>query len=215
MERPLSIRRKPETRWSTKLMRGRTILCVIGTATMCVLGATPASGQEQKPLMAEDVFKNVQVLKGIPVDEFMSTMGIFSAALGVSCENCHAANDSKWENYAGDNTEKKKTARRMVAMMSTINKSFFGGRQVVTCFSCHRGGDHPKTTPDLGAVYGATPEGGLDDLVEQAPGAPSADQFMNKYVQAVGGERLGAITSFMARGTSSGYGPESGKRPIE
>src|SRR2546426_725200 len=35
----------------------------------------------QRPQTAEDVFKNVQVLKGIPVDEFMSTMGIFSAAL--------------------------------------------------------------------------------------------------------------------------------------
>jgi hypothetical protein len=27
--------------------------------------------------MAEDVFKNVQVLKGIPVNQFMETMGFF------------------------------------------------------------------------------------------------------------------------------------------
>jgi hypothetical protein len=213
MERALSIRWK----WGTYGFPRRTILCAVGTAAVILLAAAPLlSGQEQKPLLAEDVFKNVQVLKGIPVDEFMATMGIFSAALGISCENCHAANDSKWENYAGDNTEKKKTARRMVAMMSTINKSFFGGRQVVTCFSCHRGGDHPKTTPDLGAIYGAPPEDELDDFVEQAPGAPSADQVLDKYVQALGGaDRLGAITSFVAKGTSSGYGPESGKRPIE
>jgi len=143
-------------------------------------------------------------------------MGIFSAALGISCENCHAANDSKWENYAGDNTEKKKTARRMVAMMATINKSFFGGRQVVTCFSCHRGGDHPKTTPDLSALYGGAPEDELDDIVTQAAGAPTADQVLDKYIQALGGaERLSNITSFAAKGTSSGYGPESGKRGIE
>ena len=183
------------------------------------LGAVFAGGQtlpEQKPLLAEDVFKNVQVLKGIPVDEFMGTMGIFSAALGVSCENCHAANDSKWENYAGDNTEMKKTARRMVAMMNTINKSFFGGRQVVTCFACHRGGDHPRTTPDLGAIYGAPPEDELDDAVEQAPGGASANEILDKYIQALGGaQRLAGITSFSARGTSSGYGPESGKRAIE
>src|SRR4051812_17248140 len=36
-----------------------------------------------KPLMSEQVFKNIQVLKGIPVDEFMGTMGLFSAALNV------------------------------------------------------------------------------------------------------------------------------------
>src|SRR5579863_7386209 len=53
---------------------------------------------------SEQVFKNIQVLKGIPVDEFMGTMGVFTAALGISCENCHAANDSSWENYAADNT---------------------------------------------------------------------------------------------------------------
>jgi len=204
----LSIRWKWET---PEFSRRTTFWAVILLAT-----APLANGQEQKTLLAEDVFKNVQVLKGIPVDEFMGTMGIFSAALGISCENCHAANDTKWENYAGDNTEKKKTARRMVAMMSTINKSFFGGRQVVTCFSCHRGGDHPKTTPDLGAIYGAPPEDELDDFVEQAPDASTADLVLDKYVQAVGGaERLASITNFVAKGTSSGYGPESGKRPIE
>src|SRR5215467_9472101 len=113
----------------------------------CLLGAAAAFGQAPEPRapLAEEVFKNVQALKGIPVDEFMATMGVFSAALGMSCENCHAANDSKWENYAEDNTPKKRTARAMVGMMATINKTFFGGRQVVTCYSCHRAGDRPKT----------------------------------------------------------------------
>jgi len=186
---------------------------------VCLLGCALAYGQaapEPKPPMAEEVFKNVQVLKGIPVDEFMGTMGIFSAALGMSCENCHAANDSKWENYAGDNTARKRTARAMVGMMAAINKTYFGGRQVVTCFACHRGGDHPKTTPELDVIYGANTSDELDDAVEQAPGAPSADEILNKYIQAIGGaERLARITSFVAKGTSSGYGPESAKRPIE
>src|SRR5690242_20745193 len=105
-------------------------------AVTCVLIAALASGQaksEQKPQMAEEVFKNVQVQKGIPVGEFRSTMGFFSAALGMSCEDCHAANDSKWENYALDTSEKKRTARRMIAMMNVINKGYFAGRQVVTC----------------------------------------------------------------------------------
>src|SRR5207302_10840761 len=114
---------------------------VITAAILCV-GADLAHAQTvapPKPQMSEDVFKNVQVLKGIPVDEFMNTMGIFSVALGMSCEDCHAANDAKWENYALDTSVRKQTARKMVGMMSAINKGYFGGRQVVTCYSCHRG----------------------------------------------------------------------------
>jgi outer membrane lipoprotein-sorting protein len=155
------------------------------------------------------------VLKGIPVNEFMGTMGVFSAALGMSCEDCHAANDSKWENYALDTSERKKTARRMVAMMIGINKAYFGGKQVVTCYSCHRGGDHPKATVSLAALYGATGDDD-EDVVQQVPDAPSASQIFDKYVQALGGpDRLAKLSSFTAKGASSGYGPESEKRPLE
>jgi hypothetical protein len=45
-------------------------------------GARQAGGQprqETRPLRSEEVFENVQVLTGIPVDEFMGTMGVFSA----------------------------------------------------------------------------------------------------------------------------------------
>ena len=39
--------------------------------------------------MAEDVFKNVQVLRGISVAEFMGTMGFISASLSLNCLDCH------------------------------------------------------------------------------------------------------------------------------
>jgi hypothetical protein len=39
----------------------------------CLFIATVANGQD-KPVMAEQAFKNVRVLKGIPVDQFMATM---------------------------------------------------------------------------------------------------------------------------------------------
>ena len=49
--------------------------------------------------MAETVFKNIQVLKGVPVDELMDTMGVFAAgtaaaptsveAKRVTCYTCH------------------------------------------------------------------------------------------------------------------------------
>src|SRR5690348_8986886 len=120
--------------------RGRGILF----ALWLFFGAVPLPAQ--KPQTAEDVFKNVQVLKGIPVDEFMSTMGVFSAALGMSCEDCHAANDAKWENYALDTSPRKKIARRMIQMVTSINKENFGGRQMITCWTCHRGSGTPKVT---------------------------------------------------------------------
>ena len=194
------------------------ISCAGGTLALWLLGSALAYGQAPaaKPLLAEQVFKNVQVLKGIPVDEFMDTMGIFSAALGISCENCHSLSDKSWADYALDTTEKKRTARRMVVIMQAINKNYFGGRQVVTCFSCHRGGDHPKTTPDLGAIYGNPPEDELDDAVEADKDQPTADQILDKYIQAIGGaQKLAGITSIVARGTTSGYGPESGQRGLE
>ncbi len=199
-------------RSSTLAIRGASV-AIVGLLGSIYLGAqAPAA----KPQMAEEVFKNVQVLKGIPVDEFMGTMGIFSAALGISCENCHSLSDKSWADYALDTTQKKKTARRMVVLMQGINKQYFGGRQVVTCFSCHRGGDHPKTTPDLGAIYGAPPEEELDDAVEAAKGQPSVDEILNKYMNAIGGaQKVGAITSIVAKGTSSGYGPESGQRSFD
>jgi photosynthetic reaction center cytochrome c subunit len=198
----------------------RTFVGVTVTASVCLLWVALASGQgaapTQKPLMSEAVFKNVQVLKGISVGEFMGTMGVFSAALGMSCEDCHAADDSSWENYAIDTSPKKQTARRMVQMMAGINKAYFGGRQAVTCFSCHRGADRPKVTPNLLTLYSVPPLDDPSDAIEQARDAPPADQILDKYIQAVGGAKnLAALTSFVATGTSVGYGPESDQRPVE
>src|SRR5687767_9458502 len=83
-----------------------------------VIFASAISGRvlaQDRPQMAENVFRNIQVLKGIPVDDFMDTMGIMSAALGFDCSDCHenAGTDSvKWE----ADTPRKRTARRMTLM---------------------------------------------------------------------------------------------------
>src|SRR5262245_18510320 len=185
-----------------------------GALWLCVFVASCLSTFAQRPPMSEEVFKNVQVLKGIPVDEFMNTMGVFSAALGMSCEDCHASNDARWENYALDTSPKKRMARRMVQMVTAINKDNFGGRQMVTCWSCHRGIDHPKVTPDLATLYNRPDE--PDDTVAPAPNAPSADEILDKYIRALGGgQRVARLTSFVAKGTSVGYGPEGTPRPVE
>ena len=137
-----------------------TILGVTATTVVWLLSALVAGqgGAAQKPPMAEEVFKNVRVLKGIPVDEFMGTMGIFSAALGMSCEDCHEASDAKWENYALDTSPRKTTARRMIQMMAAINQGQLRADVRSTCYSCHRGADKPRTTPSLAAIYSALPK---------------------------------------------------------
>ena len=58
------------------------------TFVACVLLLGIANAQE-KPAMAEQAFKNVRVLKGIPVDQFMDTMGFFAASLSLNCTECH------------------------------------------------------------------------------------------------------------------------------
>jgi hypothetical protein len=190
---------------------------VISMTTVWLAGVLVAGGQAppDKQPPAEEVFKNIRVLRGLPVDEFMGTMGVFSAALGMSCEDCHSASDTTWENYALDTSPRKVTARRMVQMMTSINQASFGGRQVVTCYTCHRGSGKPKVTPSLTALYGASTLEDQEDVVRPARTGPTADQILDKYIQALGGaQRLAGVTSVVAKGTSAGYGPE-GTRPID
>src|SRR6516164_914071 len=108
------------------------------------------------PQMSEVAFKNIQVLKGIPVDEFMGTMGLFSAALSVCCGDCHTGagtSNPKWE----ADPPRKIVARKMVEMVNKINKENFNGRQAVTCWTCHRGGQSPAVTPPLDSIYNDAP----------------------------------------------------------
>ena len=177
--------------------------------------ASGQAGSGEKPPMAEKVFKNVTVLKGIPVDQFMGTMGFFSASLGMTCTDCHVGESGgNWEKYA-DDTELKQTTRKMLVMVSALNRTYFGGKREVTCYSCHRGGDRPKVTPSLVELYSAPPPAEPPDAIEQAAQPRPADPILDKYIQAVGGaQRLAALTSFSAKGTYVGFG-ETDKTPLE
>ena len=171
---------------------------------------TPAA----KPQLAEEAFHNIQVLRGIPVDDFMGTMGVMSAALGFDCSECHTGAGTDRVDWAAD-TQRKVIARRMVTMVAAINKDNFTGRQMVTCWSCHRGRDKPAVTPSMDIVYG-TPSLEADDVFRQAPGQPTAEQILDKYIQAVGGaQRLAGLTSYIAHGTSVGFGGFGGGGQVQ
>src|SRR6516165_6138613 len=161
---------------------GRAALAATGIAVVALISAGLAVAQPaapDKPLLAEQVFKNIQVLKGIPVDDFMETMGIMTAALQFDCSDCHANAGTDRVDWAAD-TPRKRTARRMVSMVATINKDNFNGRQMVTCWSCHRNRDRPLTTPTMEAIYGM-PDYIPDDVITQGAGMPPAAAILDKF----------------------------------
>ncbi len=151
------------------------------------------------PKKAEEQFKNIQALKGIPADQLIPAMQFVTASLGVECQFCHVEGA-----FDKDDKKTKQAARKMMEMMFAINKDNFDGHREVTCYSCHRGSIHPVGTPLVmtdakpGAEEAKNSEGGE---VKEASG-PGADQLIGKYLHAVGGAAaLDKITSRVMTGT--------------
>lgn len=193
-----------------KANRTQKFLLFLAAAMMMLVSIPAANAQTPapaKPLLSDQAFKNVQVLKGIPVDEFMATMGFFSSSLAENCLYCHVLESAgDWSKFAEDN-DHKKMARRMILMVNTINKNYFNGRRELTCYSCHRAGQKPKVTPSLVDLYGPVPPDDTpDELRKAAPRGPTPEQVLDKYIAAIGGaQKLSALTSFSAKGIYQGF----------
>jgi outer membrane lipoprotein-sorting protein len=186
----------------------------------------PAQGAQAAPgpKMAEEVYKNIQVLKGVPADQVLPAMQFISASLGVECEHCHVERE-----FQKDDKQPKQIARKMMQMMFAINKENFRGRREVTCYSCHHGSKDPLGIPlvadeDFRPARGEEREGGplhggasggrpaspgevSPQAGPNAPALPAADQFLDKYLHAVGGaDALRKITSRIEKGTLTAFG---------
>src|SRR5579871_1381451 len=135
-----------------KRMKSRTLIVALLAA--CSLQA------QHDALAAPQAPKNLMFLKDVPADQIAPTMQFMSISLGVECTFCHVA--GKME---ADDKPAKKTAREMITMTNEINKTHFGGRQQMTCYSCHRGSTRPVSVP---VVLEA------DAPVKAAPAAPPA-----------------------------------------
>ena len=145
----------------------------------------------------------------------MDPMGFFAASTGLNCADCHVSEED-WDAYAKDDRPQKLTARRMVVMVNGINRSYFGGRRVLTCWSCHRGGDKPTVTPDLSVQYSSAPMPEPDEITAAAPNQPSANEILDKYIQAIGGaQRVAGLTSITAKGTYVGFDTAMMKAPAD
>lgn len=187
------------------------------TAAACLLGlaSVRAQGPEPAPVMSEAFFKNIQLLKGIPVDEFMDTMGMFSASLGYDCVSCHSDQIYTDRGAFAIATPTIQRARQMIVMMNTINRNFFAGQPRVTCFSCHRAQYRPEVVPSLVLQYADATEDPSSMRIFPDPRG-SVDQVFDKYLQALGGApRLAAVTSLVARGTYEGFNTGGNPFPVE
>ena len=110
-------------------------------------GIAAAQDTKQQPKLAGDAFKNVQVLKDLPEEQFWATMSFFADSLGVNCERCHQTP------FEADIKPEKIKARQMIRMVRDLNARYFEGNQKVTCNSCHRGTTAPVAQPSLDAQH--------------------------------------------------------------
>src|SRR5258705_4770821 len=161
---------------------GTSLCFVLATAGARAQSAAPqaVSSNAAVPRLAEEEFKNIQALKGIPAEQVIPSMQFIAASLGVECEYCHVAHANE-----KDDKKAKVTARKMINMMMAINKDNFEGHRLVTCYSCHRGSPDPVVTPIL---TDEEPRPAADE--GKKPGEakamlPSADQLLGKYLAAI------------------------------
>lgn len=149
---------------------------------------------QSEPKTAEQVYKNIIALKGTPADQLLPTMQFISAALGLDCGSCHV--QGKFE---ADDKSAKKSAREMIEMTLAINKTHFNGRVQITCFTCHRGSEHPAGVPPV-MESDAAPHP-AEMRAPQTGQAPTADEILAKYVSAVGGaDAIKQVTSRVMTG---------------
>jgi photosynthetic reaction center cytochrome c subunit len=165
---------------------------VLALAIGFVESAAQAPGQT-----AGQFYKNVQVVKDMPAELMQPSMQLMEIALGVHCPYCHDDDNTKRDL---DNKPTKKVARQMMQMVADINRTQFGGRSVVTCFTCHRGSTTPETV---------IPYNGEEQRLGPHPVSgtvPTVDQLLDRYATALGGaEALAKVPGRSLKGTVTNY----------
>jgi len=151
--------------------------------------ALAANAAAQDP-RAGQIRPKLQVLQDVTESQLFMVMNAVAQSLGVGCEHCHvrgtpdpATLTGGWQ-WDSDDKPAKATGREMMRMVRELNTSRFGGRLVVTCFTCHRGDVRVVNLPPVPPADPAPP----------VPALPSASDVLAKYVAALGGP--GAATRF-------------------
>lgn len=195
------------------------LVCATSIALAARQAASPAPSPAEAPQMSETFFKDIRVLKGIPVDEFIDTMGMFAAATSKDCTGCHSPQilDGKPEAFAIE-TPMIQKARFMVGMVNAINRNYFGNQKRVSCATCHTNTSVPQNVPNMAIQYGDPVDNpnSLEFIVASGSNPSQIDGVFAKYLEALGGaQRLAAVTSYAATGTYAGWDTGLSEVPVE
>ncbi|MBV8860213.1 MAG: photosynthetic reaction center cytochrome c subunit [Acidobacteria bacterium] len=148
---------------------------------------------------AEQVYKNIQVFKGLPASQLQGAMSFMADSLGVGCGYCHG------KAFESDEKPTKQAARGMIRMVFDLNKSggdLFQGA-AVSCYTCHRGKPGPASVPAI-TQREQQPDAQAPAAKADAP-LPTVEQVVEKYVQALGGrEALARVTTRVVKGSRVG-----------
>lgn len=173
--------------------RSQPVALLLITASLCAVGLSAGTAQEKA---TEQVYKNIQVLKGVPASQLDAMMASFTGSLGVRCSHCHIPGQ-----FEKDDKPAKQTARKMIRMVFELNKGSFDGRGAVACVTCHRGQTKPANIPPLGQSLWLPP----NQTAKRESPLPSAEQVLERYVQASGGRQaVERVTSRVWKGSRVG-----------
>lgn len=183
-------------------LAGVSFAILAGAVGMLLASPLQESSSAPKPKLAEEAYKNITTLKGIPADQLIPTMQFISNSLGVDCDFCHVEHA-----FDKDDKKTKLAARKMITMMAAINKDNFEGHREVTCNSCHHGSPHPSAIPAI-QDDNAKPQM-MEAAAESRPSAPVVNptDVIANYIKALGGkDAIEKVSSRVMKGKALGIG---------
>ena len=192
----------------------------------------PPLAADMKGKTAEQFYKKIEVLKGIPAEQIHPAMEYITVALGVGCGYCHVIG-----HFDAEDKHEKHVARSMMVMTMSLDNSVFDGKRELTCYTCHRGQAKAASTQLLAGDKAPTETSAMEtfppSMVKNmamidsnlspskapatvvsgpapapkpaAPAAPlpSVEEVFNKYEQALGGKAaIAKVTSLSYTGTA-------------
>jgi len=190
---------------------------------------SPSSAAPQEKTV-EQTRKNIKVLTGLPDSQLIPVMNYFAASMGRRCNFCHVNNQGQWD-YPSDAKPEKNQAREMIKLVLDTNKTLDRLKlDPIACYTCHRGRNSPQSLPPLPLPVPSPPpgnQGGAGGPGAGAPGqalppsgqpqaspsprpaGPSADDILNKHLQAIGGPAsIDKMKTLIMRGTYAGANGE-------
>jgi Photosynthetic reaction centre cytochrome C subunit len=131
------------------------VMCLAAIVALpSIARAQQAPAQKFPP----DNFVNLQIFpKDTKPDVLIQAMKNFTRDLGVRCQHCHVGKEGMpltEFDFVSDSNPRKNVARAMIRMVGEVNARLTKempdapakGYQV-TCYTCHRGAEHPVHSP--------------------------------------------------------------------